>query len=113
MCGKINPVVFAIVSELEELACNYVQWEPLITCVYRTQDEDAAVNGHGVHTAWRAIDIRHFDVPEEDWRSICHLLNRKWIYDPNRPDMVVAYFEPHGTGPHIHIQSHPNTIVRR
>jgi hypothetical protein len=27
--------------------------------------------------------------------------------------MVVAYFEPHGTGPHIHLQSHPNTTVRR
>jgi hypothetical protein len=113
MNGKLHPVCFAILSELEELACGYVQWEPLITCIYRTPQEDADVSGHGIHTAWRAVDIRHFDVPDEDWKAICHLINRKWIYDPARIDIPVAYFEPHGTGPHIHLQSHPATTVRR
>ena len=39
-------------------------------------------------------------------------LNAIWCYNPGYPGMRVAVPDVHGTGPHIHLQVHENTVRR-
>lgn len=48
----------------------------------------------------------------EEMERIAGSVNGLWSYDPNRPGKLVVYAKPHGTGPHLHLQVHPNTIRR-
>lgn len=83
-----------------------------MTGIYRTTKEDEALGGHGVHPAWRAIDIRAASWTDPLIEAAAKKINERWIYDPARPSMVVALFEPHGTGPHGHFQVYLNTKER-
>lgn len=72
----------------------------------------------GVHTVgppYRAMDISVYtlgsDWPQEVQR-LADIINEMFVYDPARPNKVVCYVKPHGTGPHIHLQVHPNTRRR-
>lgn len=87
-------------------------WEFTITCIYRTPAEDMAVNGSGIHVDWRAVDIRTRDQKLDTVERVVAETNNAWQYDPARPLMVVAYAKPHGTGPHLHIQTCAKTQRR-
>lgn len=86
-----------------------------IGCIYRTHEEDARLRGSGVHPAMRAVDLPGrvlSDNPDLAWTRLSEIalaVNARWIYDHTRPDKVVCYAAPHGTGPHIHCQVHANT----
>jgi len=44
---------------------------------------------------------------------IAKAIDDTFDYDPDRPGQFpVAYARPHGTGPHIHLQTHLNTVRR-
>jgi hypothetical protein len=112
---NLDPRLWAIFSQLVNM------WPGdgiRITDIRRSRKQDRAVGGSGVHVAgppYRAIDvgIRVLDanIREAQLKAekICDLLNELWQYDPARPKKPVAYCKPHGTGPHIHLQTHPNT----
>ena len=75
----------------------------LVTSAYRKGDK-------GVHgtVPLRAIDIRSSVF--KDPQQIVDDINECWKYDPNRPEMGCGLYHDTGSGFHIHIQVHPNTI---
>lgn len=93
-------------------AFDHLGWSFLITEIYRTPFEDQALDGTGVHPAWRAIDVRTRDQKLIDIDRIVAYVNGRYVYDPRRPAMVCAYARPHGTGPHLHLQTHPGSTFR-
>ena len=90
-----------------------------ITSIWRSLDENAAVSAktqiHTVGPPYRSMDLRVWNLGdnyESLVRSIEENVNIKWMYDVERPTLNVAYGKLHGSGPHLHIQSHPNTEKR-
>ena len=79
--------------------------EIIFTCGYR----EGSTGVHGTIPT-RGIDIRSwvFKHPEKIEKKI----NDTWIYDPERPEMNVAWVHDSGKGSHFHIQVHPNTVRR-
>jgi hypothetical protein len=84
----------------------------------RTREEDQALDASGIHAAgppWRALDFRttvfgsHHQALAD---GLADEINTRWCYDPARPTKCVLYVEPHGTGPHGHLQIHPDTCLR-
>jgi len=88
-----------------------------VTCIYRTKEEEIAAGGKsGIHTVgpfYRAIDLGAREFTQEAVSAAAAKINVLWEYDPSRPEKVVCYAEPHGSGPHFHLQVHPNTIKRK
>jgi len=79
----------------------------LVTCAYR---EKRHLNDlHGTIPV-RAKDIRSWCY--KDPVAICKAINDKWVYDPARPEKVVALYHNSGQGDHIHLQVHHNTEKR-
>ncbi|MCG8643229.1 MAG: hypothetical protein MI862_26120 [Desulfobacterales bacterium] len=78
----------------------------VITCGFEERDHPS------VHSTdpLRGIDIRSrtFSDPE----AVCEKINRTWIYDPDRPHKKCAIFHDVGRGAHIHLQTHPKTILK-
>jgi len=64
---------------------------------------------HGT-TPVRAIDIRswHYKNPQ----LVAEWINDRWMYDPDRRDMLCCILHDAGAGPHMHIQVHPMTRRR-
>lgn len=86
-----------------------------VTSIYRTEEENAAVGGKTtIHCQipHRAVDLGGAELTQNEIDSICSIINAKYIYDPQRPEKVVAYGMLHGTGRHIHCQVHENTELR-
>jgi lysozyme len=106
----LNPVVKTIVNEAATYANARWQWDFFITSIYRTPQEDAALGGSGIHVAWRAVDARSSTAPAGALQDVTDYINGRWTYDPARPTLKVCFSEPHGTGPHMHFQSHAATI---
>jgi hypothetical protein len=115
----LDPALAAIFWQLVNL---WSSESMTITSIFRTPEQDRKIKGkkrgdyiRGVHTVgppYRAMDISVYSLgpnwPKEVQR-LADLLNEMWYYDPMRPQKVVCYVTPHGTGPHIHLQVHPNT----
>jgi hypothetical protein len=87
-------------------------WRFFVTCIFRTKEEDAVLEGSGIHTAWRGLDVRTRDISRDAVQDLTDHINDQWVYDPRRPTLVVLYSRPHGSGPHAHFQVHPNTTRR-
>lgn len=102
---------------------------PVLNCrassIHRTdsENEDAGARTR-IHvvtpaTGLRAIDLSGRNVGgtlDDRWRAcgrVAASVNRKWIYDPRRPNLKVAFAKKHGTAPHVHLQVHPRTVKRR
>lgn len=86
--------------------CDFVEEatgiEFTITSIYRIDDE-------GVHGQLpvRGIDLRMRSISVG--KTIEHLVNNNFTYDPSRPEMKCAILHGKGSGLHIHLQVHPNT----
>lgn len=87
-----------------------------ITCIFRTQAEEAAVGGKtGIHTQgppYRAVDVGAKEFTQAQIDASAAAVNKLWEYDPNRPEKAVCFAQPHGDGLHFHLQVHPNTRKR-
>jgi len=114
---KIHPILRGIVEDAEDYATVY-PWEFFVTCIMRTPAENDACYGgkgdhlDGVHVEGRGIDIRTRDVDEWAVKGLVGYVNNRFIYDPERPKMKVALYEPAGygsTAQHLHLQAHPRT----
>jgi hypothetical protein len=99
-----------------------------VNSIHRSREHDRRIKGQtkeeyvpGIHTVgppYRALDgsIWTLGLPivpaMAEVAKVARKINEQWIYDPKRPKMVVCYVLPHGEGPHIHLQVHPNTRRR-
>lgn len=96
-----------------------------ITSIHRSMEQDRKIKGQtkkeyrrGIHTVgppYRALDVGARELGASmgtEMIRLANLINDQWEYDPARPAMVVCYVRPHGTGPHFHLQVHPNTRRR-
>lgn len=108
--ARLNPLVKQITNEAAAYALSQWNWDFYLTSIYRTPAEDLALGGSGVHVAWRAVDARDSDQVPAAITDVTNYINSRWVYDPQRPTMKVCFSDPHGTGPHMHFQSHPNTV---
>ena len=54
-----------------------------------------------------------YNLTDEQIESICNQLNSKYQYDSERPDKECLIHHDTGRGPHFHLQSHPNTKLRK
>lgn len=103
---------------LDDFACKAVAaaWKKIVvTSIYRTVEENRAARATTlVHcqTPHRAIDIRIRDVPAAIVASVGQSLVDEWEYDRRQPRLNVALWKLHGSGPHLHLQVHPNTRRR-
>ena len=98
------------------------QWPPadlVIVDIWRTPSEELAAGGlSGIHMEgppYRAIDIRVTNLPGDPQvaaDAIGALVNARYVYDPSRPDKLVAFTQKHGSGPHVHLQVHPATTLK-
>ena len=110
--GNIAPDLARIFLQAANYAAYVTKRHLIVTSIYRTPEEDEALLGHGIHPAWRAIDIHADSWDDPSSKAVVDFLNTRYVYDPLRPTMQVAFFEPHGSGPHIHIQVHGGTTLR-
>lgn len=75
-----------------------------ITSLFRIGDS-------GVHGQ---IPLRGADLRtriESIGNEVAERINKKFWYDPNRPDMKCAIVHGSGFNLHLHLQVHPNTIA--
>ena len=117
--GDIHPVL----DEIFQAMLNFWPSETVrITSIYRSPEQDRIIKGQteaaykrGIHTVgppYRALDISVLTIGPGWQRAVEKIsdkLNEMWQYDYERTEKVVCYAKPHGTGPHIHLQVHPNT----
>jgi hypothetical protein len=87
----------------------------VVTCIDRTDQENVDAKAKTkVHVVGgRAIDIRIKNIGGDFQRvalALAKKINRRWLYDPRRPNLKVAFARAHGTGPHIHLQVHWRSI---
>lgn len=108
--SQVRPLLRQIVIEAARYASDRWAWVFFFTCIFRSFSEDIALEGHGVHPLWRAVDVRTYDQKPEAVADVVEWINARWVYDPSRPALVVAYAKPHGTGPHIHFQVCSSTV---
>lgn len=104
-----------VMHDADLIAERYGWKKLLVTSMFRTLEENRAAKAKSiVHccTPHRAVDFRIWGVGSEIVKDVTNALNAKWEYDFTRPSMPVAYSEPHGDGPHLHLQVHPNTRRR-
>ncbi len=110
--GLVHPLLRSLIQDAILYASSRWQWDLFVTCILRTREEDKELEGSGIHCEGRAIDIRTKDIDRDAVQDLTDYLNDTWAYDPKRPRLVVAISKPHGSGPHLHIQVHPNTKRR-
>ncbi len=67
---------------------------------YRAADLSGRNLARDVGARWKACQLR------------AAVLNKIFEYDHERPNIPVAYGDPHGSAPHCHLQVHPNTRRR-
>src|SRR5687768_9561195 len=76
-----------IVTDAAEQAKSQHAWDFHLTSIYRTPEEDAALNGSGIHIYWRAVDVRTNNVLADNVRAVTNWINARYIYNPQRPDL--------------------------
>ena len=81
---------------------------PLITSTWRSAKIHKNDSGIHMTSPLRAFDIRSKNYPYP--RGMVDTINRRWLYDPVRPEYQVAKLHDTGQGWHIHIQVHKNTV---
>lgn len=112
--GKsLNSLLRLIVMDAAEWALTRLGWLFHVTSLIRTAAEDRELGGSGVHVEGRGCDVRTKGQPPRHVDALVKYVNNRWVYDPDRPALLVLVTKPHGTGPHGHFQVHPHTRRRR
>jgi hypothetical protein len=110
--SELSPMVRLIVLDAASFVFDRYSEDVTITDVWRTDEEEAALHGHYVHNAWRAVDLRRLSSHDRS-QELEDYLNGRYVYDPTRPAMKVAFGESagelHGTAEHLHVQVHALT----
>lgn len=103
-------LVHRIALEAEAFAAEQ-DHELTVTSVWRSLEEDRALEATGIHPAWRAVDILAPSWNDPFTQSLTNDINSRYRYDPLRSWLLVALYAPHksATGAHLHLQVHPRT----
>lgn len=98
---KIDPFLRLVVSDLGDFTFKMFGKKPIITCLFRTPVENTNINGSAVsaHLSGRAADIRATIYSGEELVTIQKYIKHRW------GSTVHIITHPHGTGPHIHINT--------
>ena len=99
-----HPTLIAVYGWILELELQ----GPCITEGYR--DPRHKNDLHGIDSTLRAIDLRSWRYKEPE--VLERIINKVWLYDPERPEMKVAKLHDTGEGMHFHIQVHDRTVRR-
>jgi hypothetical protein len=110
--ARMAPMLRTIFEDVQAHAFEVFGWAFLVTSIFRTAEEDAALEGTGVHVVGRGIDVRTMDRPASQVAAVTAYANGKFQYDFRRPSKPTAYSAPHGDGPHLHLQTCANTRPR-
>lgn len=112
-------------SMLKEITLAAVKIWPIPTCEMTSMRRKPSENKRAgakttIHVTARGGKHRAADLRTKTFKDqaiqtelICHIINEQYTYDPARPKLKVAIGKTHGSGPHIHLQVHPNTIPKR
>jgi hypothetical protein len=111
--NKLSALLKQIVNDAAAHAKEKFDWDFVLTSIFRTAQEDAELHASGIHTFWRAVDVRTKDQEQAAVNGVADFINNKYIYDPHRPGMKVCFKEPHGNNVHAHFQIHANTRLRK
>lgn len=126
---KKNPLLREILDAAADHAFDRTGWIVCVGDIFRTAQESAetdrasvAAGGLGMgrapgsmspHCVWRAADIRIRGINPAVVKELADWVNSRWVYNPSDArNLPVADAKPHGTGPHIHLQTHPATRKR-
>ena len=107
-----HPRLVDLMAALDASAQAHGWDKVVVTSMLRTAAENKAAKAKTrIHCEdpIRAADSRTRDVDDEIVATVGHELNTTWLFDPFQPGKPVAYWEPHGTGPHLHLQITPRT----
>lgn len=107
--GKLSLRFRRMIEICAFLTKNLCDDDLVVTSIYRMPPQPP--KKAGVHSFFRGIDFRIFEKSgEQGTYRIAEIMNSIYQYDHERPDMQVALTKLyHGTGPHLHLQIHPNT----
>ena len=101
---RFAPLLITIISEVAK------EFGILITESYRKKRHRNDLHGT---IPVRALDLRYWCYSEDLAYKIEHWINSRWVYDPDRPKMVVARIHKTKTGfIHFHVQICGNTRIR-
>ena len=87
-------------------------WLEDMTGLEFTETSRYRIGDNGVHGQLpvRGVDLRcKMPVIGE---GVCSLINEFWQYDPTRPLLRCAIYHDAGSGKHIHLQVHDNTVFK-
>lgn len=107
---RLHPMLCLIFADALGFAAR-LGWTVTVTSIFRSRLDDQRLGGTRVHCQYphRAIDIRTAGIRPELVADLERHLKSRWIYDPVRPGLPVAYGagtgESHGSGPHLHLQA--------
>ena len=101
----LNQLVKLIALEADAFA-KVQDHELTVTSVWRSHEEDMALEATGIHPSWRAVDVLAPSWHDPFTQSLANHVNDRYRYDPLRPWFFVALYAPHAsaTGSHIHFQ---------
>jgi hypothetical protein len=89
--------------------------------IYRSRAENKKAKAKSlIHVTFphRAVDLKGAHMTMAQLDAVCDHVNALWMYDRKRPSKNVAFWrnpktgKAHGSGRHIHVQSHPRTARR-
>lgn len=114
---RLPTMLRLIVADLATFAMIHYGWIICLLDIFRTNSENEEAKAKTkVHCFWQAIDVRTRGKKREWIKEAVDYVNSSWTYDPSRPEMGVAIYEPpseaekgHGTGEHAHFQWCPKT----
>lgn len=123
-----NPQLKRVIDGAAEHAFGEWGWILCLTDIFRSRQEaalidaaSAAPGGLGMgrpagstspHCVWQAADVRIRGVNPSHVSALVEWINATWVYRPGDPSHRVALANPHGTGPHIHLQVTAATRLR-
>ena len=100
---------FIQLSYLHHKLRELLSWLETSTGLEFTQTSSYRLGKGSVHNT---IPCRGFDLRMRDkkiGKALVDHINKRWKYDPTRPDLECAILHGEGANLHIHIQVHKNT----
>ena len=112
----LDPRLYEILVALVERYWPDASHPARVVCIFRTPVENAADGAkteiHCQPAPYRACDVGAKEFTADQVAAATAALNALWVYDPDRPELQVCFSQPHGTGPHFHLQVHLHTRRR-
>ena len=97
---RLNQHLRAVLLDLGWYMRHRRDMQVMLTCIYRTPNENKAVNGNplSAHLDWRAADIRTRDLKVAEVDDMVNHLRALWPLE-----MLHVIVHNSGAGPHMHI----------